>query len=337
MNNILEWYNNYQKLTDEERICLNKTCPEIKLYDNFKDIENRLFNYMLYSNISSENRKISFSACATDFINLLFNKYVDDETLVISTNCEHDNVKKNLIKCKNLLVLDFYNDVRKLNTSKITNIISNYKKVFVYIIGTQISTGEITPQQFYNNIKNIFISHNIDHKIVIDDVHGMFIVPRDYTVFDYIISTAHALVRDFDMGILISKNLEFGEQISNWGAEYLKCLEVILNRKDKLNIFRFVMTEYFSKYLATGYFELLDRTTNNIFSMKIHKLKFTKSMSEKLKEYEIRVESDENSNSQVYLRFRAQQFIKRPDFLIDGIKYLESILGYLIEEATNAQ
>jgi hypothetical protein len=40
---------------------------------------------------------------------------------------------------------------------------------------------------------------------MIDDVHGMFLIPRDYSIFDYILYTAHSLIPNYEMGFLISK------------------------------------------------------------------------------------------------------------------------------------
>lgn len=59
----------------------------------------------------------------------------------------------------------------------------------------------------------------------------MFITPRDYRIFDYVLYTAHSLVTEYDMGILISKEHKFGKLALNWGEEYLKRLDIVLNKK----------------------------------------------------------------------------------------------------------
>jgi len=40
---------------------------------------------------------------------------------------------------------------------------------------------------------------------VLDDVQEMFIINRDYSQFDYIVGTIHAIIPRYDTGILIYK------------------------------------------------------------------------------------------------------------------------------------
>ena len=54
-----------------------------------------------------------------------------------------------------------YNDIRAFNFHKIQQSIKQYKKVFVYIIGTQNATGEITPQEFFMELKNLLVKNNV--------------------------------------------------------------------------------------------------------------------------------------------------------------------------------
>ena len=221
--------------------------------------------------------------------------------------------------------LNHYFDIRTLNVNKIINESKKYKKVFVYIIGTQISNGEITPQEFFIKLKKMFIENNIEHKIFLDDVHGMFFVPRDYSIFDFILFTAHAVIDDYDMGIFISKSGEYGEKIYNWGKLYLNMLDVILKRKEKIFYFYEVMTEYFSSLLASDDFKLLNRISPHLFSIKINnKFPCPQRFYEKLSKIYIKLEKDGIDIK--YILLRGEWFIKRPEYLLEGLAILKDLL-----------
>lgn len=324
---VLRGWLSYKPISDEltKDLLLKERDSFYKECSQFSD--NNYFNLMPNCNIDFITNELRFSECATNFINKLFEKYVDDETLVISTTDEHDNVKKCLTKCKNKIILDYHNEVMNLNLSKVENDINKYKKVFVYIIGTQISTGEITPQLFFEKLKNKLV--NLKSTIILDDVHGMFLFPRDYRLFDFVLYTAHALIKGYDMGLLIckrEKNFNFGLKMCNWATDYFKMLQVMLERRDKLFMFRTVMENYFCDLLSTNEFETLTRTSPHIFSM-LTKLSFPKNICEMLNKYKIRIEG---TGEKTYVRFRAQHYIQKPELLIEGIKRFRFIADELL-------
>ena len=203
-----------------------------------------------------------------------------------------------------------------------------YKKVFIYIIGTQISTGKITSETFFRKLKNALIDNNINHTMVIDDVHGMFIIPRDYSIFDYVLYTAHALITGFDMGFIICKkddNIIQGYLPNNWMKKYLTCLKVVLKRQEKLRMFGNILAEYFAKYLKYPQFSLISNSSPQIFSINLKNCTFTKDLYDTLAKYHIRLEGLDNNNT--YIRFRAAQFLDEPDKFIPGLCFLEDILA----------
>lgn len=329
MKSITKWWNEYLPLSEYEKNLLSKenaSEPIFSSNEEFKALEKEYFNRMPFCNISEKTHHITFSQRATDFINGLFDKHVDDETLVIYSNNEHNNVKKNIEKCKNKIELNYEDDILKLKTFDVIQKCKKYKKVFVYIIGTQISTGQITPQTFFEKLKSEFIKNNIQHTIVIDDVHGMFISPRDYSLFDYILFTAHALIRPYDMGFMISKDKFMGIQAYNWGCEYLEMLDVILKRKEKLKLFSYVMKEEFIELLINERISLCEYTTPHIFSLKTVGYKFTQKMYDILDDNEIRLEGIDNPIN-TFIRFRAQHYIKNPEYLENGIKIINNIFS----------
>lgn len=324
--NVLEGWLNYK--ADNEvvkQMYLRTRQGEPETRDVSDDI---YFDAMPNCNVSSADRELRFSECATDFIKALFDKFVDDDTLVITTTDEHDNEKACVAKCKNTLVLDYSNEVMCMNFTRVREEISKFHKIFVYVIGTQISTGEITPQMFFEKLKEILADKQ--SVLVLDDVHGMFLFPRDYRPFDFVLFTAHALLKGFDMGLLIKKksvDFDFGYTMCSWALDYLAPLQHILSHRDKLFMFRAVMENYFADLLSTGLFQSLTRTSPHIFSMRINQLSFSKRLCEMLNEYKIRIE---NGGDQTFVRFRAQHYIQRPELFIEGVRKFRFVINELL-------
>ena len=330
MNNIVEWWLNAGRLNDMEMFILSNTRSEdAVLYSDkeYKKMESEYFSRMPFSNISSKTHNIMFDTCATNHIKNLFKKYVNEDTLVITSMNEHNNVKELVNNCNNKLILNHYKDIITLNVDTIVTECKKYKKAFIYIIGTQISSGEITPQLFYETLKKQLVINNIEHIMVLDDVQGMFMVPRDYSIFDYVVGTAHALIEGYDMGILISRNNDFGIKAINWGYDYLELLDIMLKRKDLLNSFTQVMTQYFHYDLIKYGFSLFQNTAPHIFAIKTNGMEFTEEMHSLLDNYCIRLEGIGNDYvPNIFIRMRAQQYIKFPETCIDGLKVLHNLL-----------
>ena len=330
MDDLIKWYLENNTYTEEERSLLKtfrQELPVLDETDKFKELEQEYFNRMPFCNISSNDRCVRFDESGSSFINKVFDKEVDDDTLVVSTTYEHGSVQKRLKEVKNLLLLNSDNDIRGYQIDKIIKEAKKYKKVFLYIIGTQLSTGEITPQLFFEDVKEALVKNNIEHKILIDDVHGMFVTPRDYRIFDYILYTAHSLVNEYEMGILISKDGDLGMKAYNWGSEYLKRLDIILSKKEKMMQFKNIMIQYLNKLIAdTSTFRLYTQTANHIFAVETKGLYYTEDEYNKLDSYKIRVSEHKIANS--WIRIRFQEFTRQtPEKAIEGLKYLTKLIN----------
>lgn len=327
---IITWYMNNRlvntlKEINATRSSLAKT-SNISLSEYY-EMEDAFFNLMPYSNISSENYHITFNESGTAFIKQIFEHEIDDNTLVISTTNEHESVKEELDKCKHTLLLDYDNDIfnKGQHFTKLLNKILQFKKVFVYIIGTQFSTGQITPQSFLINLKQKLIEYGIEHKMLLDDVHGMFIVPRDYSLFDYILYTAHAIIPKFEMGLLISKNYDYGYKAFDWGTEYLPRLKKLLEYKEYLMYYRNMMIDYFSYLFMWPGLQLYENSVNHIFALRTTNLNFTEKMIENLDKYGIMLSG--KSNEIGLMRIRFQDFVlQTPEKAIEGLELAESTL-----------
>ena len=336
MNDMIDWWVNLNPLTEEEKMSLNQYRLEEKIFESdevYDNLVQEYFNRMPYCNLTSKDYTITIHNSGTDFINELFDRMVDDETLIIYSDAEHPNVLKKVSEYKNQLKLHFDDDILKLNTSKIINESKKYKKVFLYIIGTQISSGIVTPQIFFTKLKQFFISHNIEHTFVLDDVHGMFFVPRDYSIFDYILYTCHANISSYDMGLLISRNSDFGEKIYNQLYQYFNMINIVLKRKDKIFLFYDVMREFFSPYLATDNFDLVTNNTHHLFAIKTNNLLYNSKIHDILGKLYIRLEGFDNNIN--YILIRNGRFIKNPEHLKKGLQLLEEYIPILLKNPLN--
>lgn len=350
--NIVEWWNNLEPLTSEElyqsrlRLCHNKddlTQRDLITYEKyalptdyiineekFKILTEEFFKRMPFCNCRFDNKDLSFEISATTFIKYLFNTYVDDNTLVITSDSEHPNVKKERDLCKNVLILNHYSDIRAYKFSRILSEAKKYKKVFVYVIGTRNDTGEITPQSFFEQLKEQFLKNRIEHKIILDDVQGMFMIPRDYRIFDYVIGTAHAICNGFDMGILISNKYEIGKKAYNWGQEYIKSLDIVLKRWNKVSLFRQVLNGYYNSYIKNKEVLAKEPVAPFIFHLKTQPYYLSDNILQKLSEINLLV-SNPNISENTFIQLRSHWFIKDQHLLLKCI----AIIDYLLKNSKN--
>ncbi len=334
MIELIKWYYNLNEFTPYEKNILKTGCSaDVKHEYQYNLLVQDYFDRMPFCNIDPSTHWISFEKDGTTFINNIFEKEVDEKTLVISTVFEHNSVKENL-KNHNTYLFKSTEDIRNFDFSTLKTICKGYDKVFVYIIGTRIDTGEVIPQWFFNDLDNELNKLNIPHKIMLDDVHGMFLIPRDYSLFDYVLYTAHAIVKNYDMGLLISKNNNLvGQCAYNWGKDYLERLDILLNRYSKIEQFYDIMTQYFNKLLNDPHLELYEQTVGHIFSIKTTNLYFSAKELEDLSE-KYMIENSGNDSKENWLRWRFQEFISlSEDEVIEGIKTLEKIINKAIMKA----
>jgi len=108
--------------------------------------------------------------------------------------------------------------------------IRRYKRVFLYAIGTTCGDGVITPTSLFRQIQAIVRSANVELISVLDAVQELFLFDRDYSCFDYVIGTAHALVPEYDTGIVISKELPYMSKLRT-GEKLVKLIQIIMNHK----------------------------------------------------------------------------------------------------------
>ena len=300
--------------------------PSDKIFILWKDLTDKYKKLLPFSHL--DYYTLNTASSCTELIQKLFKKHVDNDTFVVSSNYEHDSTRKCLEKVQNKLILHYAEDIIKLNTDKI---ITEYKKsgckrLFAYFIGTGLSTGEILPQIFFIKLKKACLDNNIEHVMVLDDVHGMFITPRDYSIFDYIMYTCHSWIKDYEMGMMWSKTDCGGIQDFDKAKDYLNKLHIVISKFDKIRQFKLVLSQFFAEELANkATFNLFDNTTQHIFTLETHGLAFTQEDYNTLNRYLIKI-SEYNSIDN-FIRIRFQELISfDPEFALEGLHAVKKIL-----------
>lgn len=290
------------------------------------DAENRFKKLLNCGDLNDFYLEIADSC--SFFINKLFNKYVDDNTFVIGA-IEHSTIQNNLNNSNNRLVLH-YDTVQKFD---IDTIIKKYKesncnKILIYITG--ILEMRILPISFCMKLKQALTEENIEHIMILDDVQSMFLMPKEYNVFDHVLFTCHSLLPNFDSGIMLSKKIEsLGYQDAKVLNEYLDALEVFLSKRDKLYLFTFMLQQYYAEEISNSevfsvpmntsytnfYLQLKNTTVCNIISKHM----------ENLNKYGIDL-------GETILTIRGPNFILQdPEYSIEGLVKLKKILQKCIK------
>lgn len=334
-NDVLtNWYNSLN-LTDNELKLLNN-CGRSDDTDNYDKkfyphAVDMLFNRAFHSNLS-KTHWLKVSQCATNLIKEIFNCLHDDNCLIISTQQEHTNVL-DILKDKTVHYIDFQTTSEKeiIKSCKIAS--SSYNKVIIYISGTQIKTGRVIDNSFFIDLKNILGDKEI--YMILDDVQGMFMIPRSYRPFDFVIGTAHSLIEGYDTGFVILKNefrnrFKIGIENCRWVSEYLPLLDIMIKRRKQISEFHAIMEEYCGSLISENNFKIYDNQANHIFSFDCNKLPFTSNIEILMNKYRISIDSvDGTMKPQTSIRFRAQEVIKYFDIFDEGYSKLKILIDIL--------
>lgn len=345
MKSLTQWWINYKPLSKEEFDKVQITRDNLPQYGKldlpaYGDINWDCLTEELRQRVplkeSLANHTLYVGNSGTEMIDALFDKYINDNTLLVTTEIEHTAVKANIEKynladkCVMINPMSLY-DVR----SEFKHVdLSKYTRAFVYIIGTNLTNGNVTPQQYYTDIKGYLESKGIQTILTIDDVHGFYLIPRDYTIFDYVINTGHVLTRRFDMGMLWSKTEEkFGKFYDNWLRTYINSLDIMLERKDKLHYWNRVMRNEFNDVVINSnkLVQFVTDGAEHIFTLKVNcppKYIYTEEDSLRIeREKEIKLDDPKDNNSDFfYIRIRASAFTVHPEELEEVLDIIKSIL-----------
>jgi hypothetical protein len=260
-NYINKYINDFFTKEEKQLFLINNN----ELYHSNKswgDIENEYKQLTQSSGLQNFHMKTAESA--SYFIHHIFQKHVDEQTFVVY-GFVHSAIKEETDKISNKYQIK-HSDVINFDVDKIIYLYKNSgcNKIFIYL--PQTIEQKILLQAFCEKLKKTLCNSDIEHIIVLDDVATMFIIPKDYSYFDYVIFTCHSLVPTFDCGLLFYKEcVDFGSEDSAKAELYLKPLQVILSKRDKLLLFDQILYQYFAEELHHDLFYVPEKTSPNIF------------------------------------------------------------------------
>lgn len=234
--------------------------------------------------------------CATNLIHNLFEYYLKTEKdcVVLTTLQEHPSVLGQAVRIlpvsieQTISSLSIVNREEQINFFDINNlesidnlidVLKNTKKLFLYTKSCDYDTGRIYTNDYLKALKEKIYRINPSIKIIhcLDACQELLIYNRDYSEYDYIIGTAHAIVPGYDMGILVcNKNIPaFGYQITNWLKTYLLSFDETMTN---INLKEYKQT-FVAKFLEFGNIPSIKINKNsdndNIISIQIPKCYFT--------------------------------------------------------------
>lgn len=315
------------------RLCHFPFPCDLTIYnkEKYRKLEERYIKNMKNSNISADEYSVTFHRNATDLINILFKKYVDSNTLVITSPYEHHSVVDNIKKCQNVLYIDVFQDLPKksLEEQKYyinTGAISSYDKIFVYLIGTHMLNGHTTDFNYFKVIKQICKEQNKQCICVLDDCQAMFILDHDYSIFDFIIGTGHSYLYNYNLGICVGKRKygKIGHYFYNWGKTYITRLESLFKIKKYILSFHKIMAKYYNNYLKqfNGKYNVSgEAKTGHLFHITDNKPNYNKKEKKFIfKKFLIRLDNDNS------FRIRSIIFVLRPKSLIKAVNYINDLL-----------
>lgn len=299
-------------------------------------------DYQLLHKIFDEKYNIadyvfSFDLCCSNLIKSLFKKFVGPKTIVISSRRDHPSVEECLktFECKELIYLDdgiylnsegggdsdprLNRNSNDFSVRKLSDRLSNkdYDNIFFLSYGTNVCDGEVRDNRFFRRIFSVCDSHCENTIKVLDDCQGSLWIERDYSIFDYVLWTAHATLYLFDVGILLSAPNAPKLGVYDVGEEFLyDNYSRLLNNRDFVSSFNSQLS------LATG---VHLSCAPHLFCLRLKKDYPT--------DYFLDMQSGMPSVSQIanikidgnrFIRLRVEYFLndKGKHFLLRALKYI---------------
>ena len=333
---LIRWWTNWMPFEDYELRMRDKIDSDSIDYSEalkpqqFSNCEEQLLSYMPWVGNECKDKHFHFTKSCTDAIDAIFKPYIDDEnSLVITTSLEHESVIKNLKKCKNVVTLDA--GITTLHNSLIIPEIVKqagnklYSKILIYVVGTYVGFGNIHSNYLVEKIQQRarIMSDNVC--TVLDDCQGMFLVPRDYSIYDYVLCTSHALTR-LDSGIVFSEKDDIGTKALEPATLLTQRLEPVIKRREKLLMFKNVMSQYFDTYRHQFEQIELSNSAPYIFSVDDVNRCISDDFGLELEKYYIMLDGRNSDSDKRILRFRAMHFLFFPQHLIDGLQFFEDFM-----------
>ena len=244
--------------------------------EKYNSLKEFLFERFLNDYNKMNDFELLMHKRATIHINELFDKYVDENTLVITSSFQHISAERAIDKCKNVFKFDDLDENSNIIYRIKESIImaKQYEKVFVYLIGTEFGTGRRHSNEIYKQLHDELVKLGKPFIMVMDAAQEMFLFPRDYSFYHYVIDTVHSLYTPLDVGLLfINKNFVSEEDIKSFTG-YKRCdvlerifrgLEIALNRRKYILMYHDIINDSIDHTLFEGY--KLHSSQSNFYSM----------------------------------------------------------------------
>ena len=330
-NKIKSYIKNY--FTDEEKSVLRH------YYFDKYEADDTTLNDTEYQNLSklckaliqsplSDKYRIEVGPSCRFLINRLVDTYIDDDTLVLTTEQEHSSVKNALKTVKNLMVLNVNTLYLHETYNKVLEEFKNKKcnKIFLLMAGTLPGTFEVIKQDFFISLKTILLENKIPNIFILDDCQGCGFIFRDYDIFDGILATGHVFIPGFDMGILFTKlNKRIGYYNKTGLKHLIEKINIILKHKDKALMFNDLLSEYFNYELNELGFEKFSNQALHKFAFKITNNTFTQKQYDDLIKYKVRVSDSHTPITNISIRCH-EIMIQDPDKVIKGLELTKKLL-----------
>lgn len=306
----------------------------------FKSHDYHLLHELFDEKYNIETYDFSFEFCCSDLIKRLFNEYVTDKTIIITSRRDHPSVASCLENCPCLefIYLDDGeyveadrrteprlirpNIAKEFSLRKLSERLErkDYENILFISYGANVCDGEVRENRVFERIFRILDKYCENTIKVLDDCQGCMWIDRDYSLFDYVLWTAHATLYKFDVGILMNKPGLKPLGIYHVGEEFLfdNYRRLLLN-KEFAQSWNQSLTEATGIHLSSA---------PHLFNMK-----FTKDYPD---DYFRQIQADKPNISKITnIKIEANRYIRlrvEPFMAADGKYSLLRSLRFILDE-----
>ena len=297
--------------------------------DKYKDICNKILR--LLDNIDLLDKyRIEVDYRCRFLTEKLLKTYVDSDSLVITSNSDH-NTTLDLLNSYNTCIID-RNKIKDNQELVIENIITefkngHYKKLFFIMVSTVSQLCVSIDEGFFAKLKAVLVKEQIPHIMVLDSCQDIFIIKKNYEIFDAFLATSHVLSCLLPkVGLLFTK---LPKQVGFVNTEILNLiypkLEIVNKYKDKAIIFNNLMHEYFKPTMERLNFNIFENETPHQFSIALPNTIIQDKWDIQFAPYNIRFNPINSNFNFVRLRYH-ELIIQDSSKLLEALKSLKSIL-----------
>lgn len=333
---IKDYINNFYKIEDLKQLAhpIEVVVKDDTLYNdnNYLNICQKIFNLLNNSSLSNKYR-IEIDQNCTSLIQKLFKAYVNKDTFIVTSSHDHQATTNQLGNNKRYIVniFDTFNNRQKVFKEIISAFKeSNCKSLFCIMVSTAPQATITIEQEFFVELKTLLVRENIDHLMILDDCQSIFMIERNYEIFDGFLATGHVLSSMFpNLGILFTKLPKkigyINKQVLN---DVYPKLDIICKYKDKAKQFNGLINNYFSFVLENTDFSQYRNEAPHQFAISLPNTINHLKYDNKFIHYGIRFNPINCKDNFVRVRYH-ELIIQDPDNLLKGLKELKLHLNKL--------